>query len=419
MRAGAGETAPGRLALKLAPSLPGAIASNLEHGCIVVSGTNGKTTTTSLLVAIAEANGWKVATSRSGSNLARGVTGALVTQRRADAGIFEVDEAALPGVVRMVNPHALVLTNIFRDQLDRFGEPERVRELFREAVVALPAGAHVIVNAHDPALSSFVPPARTFAIVAEGRATEFGGEPETCPRCGATLRAERRTFAHLGVFSCAACTWRSPDADTLVEVRAREGVTSLRLAIGGDEITTNIGGLYNAYNVAAAIAAADALGFDRARTLSVVAAFRARYGRQEELRVDGTRALVMLAKNPAGADAVIGELGNARTGAVVLAVNDLIADGRDVSWIWDIDLEPLRALGVPVVASGARAEEVALRLKYAGVTAAACEPDPAAAARTAAALSGDDDVAIIATYTSMLGLRRALIGSGGAHVLDA
>ncbi|TMK23076.1 MAG: DUF1727 domain-containing protein [Actinobacteria bacterium] len=421
LRLGAGETIAGRVARRLAPTLPAALAGRLADGVVVVSGTNGKTTTAAMIEAIARAHGIACVTNRSGSNMPAGIIGALLSSDGARLGVFEVDEMALPALVPVLRPRVLVITNVFRDQLDRFGEPETVVGLFAEASAILGPRAQIVLNGDDPNLAgvSWAREARSYGVRLPCQDDPHGGgEPELCPACGETLVAETRTFAHLGVFRCSRCGWRSPAPDFVGHIVERDGLASIGLELGGTTVTVAVGGAYNAYNVVAAVAASDALGFDRGETLRCLSRFRPRFGRLERMCVDGCRVLIALAKNPAGANAILSELGCNRWGAIVIAVNDLAADGRDVSWIWDVEFELLAGLRLPVIAAGRRADEVALRLRYAGIAAARCETSPAAAVKAAARLAGGSEVSVLATYTAMLDLRRSVLGRSKA-VLDA
>jgi UDP-N-acetylmuramyl tripeptide synthase len=423
--AGAGTTLPGRLADRVRPGLLARRAARLPGGVVVVSGTNGKTTTAAMIAAMLEASGAPVVTNASGANMTGGVVGAFIASRAQDAStaVLEIDEGALPALTGRLRPRLLVLTNVFRDQLDRFGEPERVTGLLKEAAEALPASAHVIANADDPLLWHAVRWAEPTGFglslnEAAGDATApADAEPGICPVCGEPLTYVRRTIAHLGRAQCRACAWASSRPSVRGNVVAQAGVRGMVIESNGAIVTLRLGGLHNAYNAMAALAAADALGICRSTALAALERFTPRFGRAEEFEVDGRKLWLTLMKNPAGAGATARAVATDRDlGAVVICVNDRDADGRDVSWIWDADFERLIATGRPLVASGSRAEEVALRLKYAG--ALACpEPDPVEAITVAASLCAPGRVvAVLATYTAMLEIRRGLLGGRAARV---
>ncbi len=425
--AGSGSSLPGRIVQSLSPGYLQRRADGLPFGSVVVSGTNGKTTTASMLRAILARRGLVVTGNDTGANLHSGVASALLwAPPHAEVGAFEVDEGALLEIVSLVRPRVLVLTNVFRDQLDRFGEPEHVADLLGRAARALPAGGIVVANADDHGLWRSVedlgPVGFGVALPAGDPAWDRGqggveGEPETCWTCGGALEFDHRTFAHLGAARCGRCgwAWTRPPFQGRVVGGALEWTG---FEIADTPVTLGIGGVHNVYNAAAAIAAAAALGIDPAESSAALKAYRPRFGRNELLELDGHRVFLALTKNPAGAKVTIDQVvSDPRVGAVVVSVNDRIADGRDISWIWDADFERLVERRLPVVASGRRAADVAVRLKYAGATPEPVEPDPLAAVRAAqAACPPDHFVAVLATYTAMLDVRR--VGAGGrAHRL--
>jgi UDP-N-acetylmuramyl tripeptide synthase len=425
--AGGGTSAPGILIERLAPRFVERRAAAFASGAVVVSGTNGKTTTTAMIAAILEADGERVVTNASGANLFRGVAATLATASPdATVGVFEVDEGAVGRVVEMVRPHVLVLTNVFRDQLDRFGEPETVAGLLREAARRLPAEAVVVANADDPLLWEAIDsaPVERIGIGVDapgaGDRPTAGGDPEICPRCGDSLRYDRRTFAHLGLARCDGCRWESGQAALRARVAGPVRLGFMPLDVGGERFVLPLGGLHNAYNAAAAVAAARTLGIPPARSVAALEGFRPRFGRAEELEFGHRTLWVVLMKNPAGADAIIQQVAaEPALGAAVVAVSDLAADGRDISWIWDADFERLAGLKVPVVAAGRRAPDVAVRLQYAGIDPAAVLTNPSEALAAAAEASpADRPIVTLATYTAMLDLRRAVLGSRAASVMD-
>jgi len=415
---GAGETVSGRAAVRVSPTLPARLASRLPAGVVVVSGTNGKTTTAAMIRAIVEASGSTCAANPSGSNLFGGVVGGLLSGvGRADLGVFEVDEAALTGVVRALQPRALVLTNVLRDQLDRFGEPERVRSLFADAVAALPLGAVVVLNADDPSLTGVAAdrPVVTFGATLDPGGADpdvaplAGAEPELCPLCASPLRAIARSIAHFGRFRCTRCGWASvvPGVDVVVE--ERRGLRAVAVRVDGEHIVLHAGGVHNAYNAAAAIASSRVLGIERRDALDELSRFRPAFGRGEVIRMGDRPILLALVKNPAGANAILTELDEA--GSVVLAINDRAADGRDVSWIWDIEIDLLRSNGRSIVTAGRRRAEASLLFSAADVAVRASVRRVDRAVELAAGLClPHEPVIVLATYTAMLELRRSLMG---------
>lgn len=418
--AGAGRSLPGLVVERLAPGYLGRKAPTLGGGVVAVSGTNGKTTTASMLRAILRDAGIPTIGNESGANLSRGVVSALVDAPAGTrVGVFEIDEAHLVHVVPALRPRVLVLTNVFRDQLDRFAEPETVAGLLRRAAAALPAGARVVANADDPLLWEAVgdldPIGFGVGALAGTDAGEPGAdaEPGACPRCGRALSYEGRTVAHLGQARCGSCGWRSAVPAIRADVVAAGGVGEVEVAIDGERAALPLGGTHNAYNAAAAVAAAMALGVPAAEAVRGLAAFRPRFGRAEVFELAGRPVWILLMKNPAGAGVLIREAASdPKVGAAVVAVSDQLADGRDISWIWDADFERLVAAGLPIVPAGRRAADVAVRLKYAGAPPAPSGEGPLGAVRAAVdrAGPGDRGVVVLATYTAMLDLRRALTG---------
>ena len=423
--AGAGSSLPGLLLERLDPGFIPYAADRLERGVIAVSGTNGKTTTASMICHILRRTGTQTVGNESGANLTRGIAAALLDANDGSAvGVFEVDEAALVHVVPLIRPRALVLTNIFRDQLDRFGEAESVARLLKSSVALLPPESQVIANADDALLWHAVedrsPLGFGVAPIEREEAVTADAEPETCPRCGGSLLYEGRTMAHLGSVTCLRCGWRSQRPEYLVKIAGERGLDGIDIELDGHSVRLNVGGVHNAYNGAAAIAAVVSLGVPADQALEALEVFHGRFGRGEHLKIDGRDARLLLMKNPAGAGAVIREAAcDPRVGAAVIAVNDQSADGKDISWIWDADFERLATLQIPLVPSGLRAHDVAVRLKYAGARPEPAEMDPLSALRTALERCPPGRLAVVlATYTAMLDFRARMARSRRARLSD-
>ena len=424
--AGAGSSLPGLVLERLSPRYVARRAAALPDGVVVVSGTNGKTTTASMIRAILRDEGWLCVGNDTGANLHRGIATALLeAPASARIGVFEIDEGALAGMIPMLQPRLLVLTNVFRDQLDRFGDTESVAALLGRAAEGLSPGGVVIANADDPLLWHAVEGRSPIGFgvepLTEADAAGMGAEPEMCPVCGGPLDLMRRSLGHLGAGHCPACGWSSQPPAYLARVLADGGVNGVLIEVSGTEIDLPVGGIHNAYNAAAAIAAVEALGIPAHRAATALEAFHPRFGRAEELTVDGRRVLLELMKNPAGAGALVEKISSdPAVGAVVVSISDQTADGRDISWIYDADFERLAAAGLPMVATGRRWADAAVRLKYAGVREVRAEADPLAAVRVAATLARSDGmVVVLATYTAMLDLRSELFSSRREAVVDA
>ncbi|MEA2478319.1 MAG: hypothetical protein QOJ07_241 [Thermoleophilaceae bacterium] len=426
-----GTTAPGRLLLRLQPDAMKRLGERLGEGAVLISATNGKTTTASLLAGILERAGRPVVRNRAGSNMHWGVATALLDagRRRDELGLLEVDEAWLPRVADELEPRAFLLANLFRDQLDRYGELELIADRW-EAVVAKRAGKSMLVlNADDPLVADL---GRERDLV-----TYFGVEDDSmalaelqhaadskhCRRCGHAYEYEAVYLAHMGRYRCPNCGRERPEPSVAAErvvLRGMDGTdVTIRLP-GGErvELSFPLPGLYNVYNALGAAAAATALGVGAGDIREALASAAAVFGRVERLAIAGRDVSILLVKNPAGANEVLRTL-TLEDGQVDLwiALNDRIADGRDVSWVWDADFELLATRVRRATCSGTRAEEMALRLKYAGVdpSAIAVERDlgPSLDAAVADA-DGGRPLYALPTYTALLDLRDLLAERGVA-----
>ena len=438
---GGGTALPGLVASKLAPGLVEALSRELGLGVITVTGTNGKTTTAHLLIAAARAAGVDPLANDSGSNLERGIVSAYVDDARPSGGvhqagqrlgIFEVDEAALPGLLPRLRPRAALFLNLFRDQLDRYGEVDSVAEGWRDALEADASGLTLVLNADDPSVAQLAGAGRgevlTFGV--EDRTVALPGVDHASDArfcgCGAPFAYDAVYMGHVGVWRCDACGRRRPDPSVAarnVELMP-EGVR-FELALPGSTLAVELplAGLYSVYNALAGAAGACALGLPPEAVATAFREARPAFGRQERFRVDGREVRLLLAKNPAGMNEVLRTLtapgaGAASAGPLTLLaiLNDGVQDGRDVSWIYDADLELLAARAVTAVASGTRADDMALRLALAGVEPRAVEPRIEAALDRALALTPEGGrLDVVPTYTAMLEVRRALARRTGAE----
>ncbi len=430
-RRGAGTAAPGRLLLRMVPDAIGRLTDRLPQGSILVGGTNGKTTTARMLVAMLRAGGRTIVHNHAGANTHWGVATALVDQA-GEQGVFELDEAWLPLIAAQVRPRLLVLCNLSRDRLDSYGEVERIHTLWRGLVSAHPQ-ARLVVNADDPRLVAL---ARARGAEAGAGVTHFGiddrsvarAEPQhprdgrTCPSCGAEQSYARAFVGHLGHFACAACGARRPRpevAATTVRVEGTAGSqVSVRTPAGPFEVHVGLPGLHNVYNALAAIAAAVHLGVAPAALGEGLDAMEIPFGRAETVVVGDTAVQVSLMKNPVGANAILDTLGRERPRRRIdlwIALNDLEPDGRDVSWIWDVDFESVAARVRRVTCTGRRAPELALRLRYAGwpIEPADVDEDLSRSFDRAVAQAPGSLVAL-PTYTALLQLEAALEDRGAA-----
>jgi UDP-N-acetylmuramyl tripeptide synthase len=425
-----GTTAPGRLLLRLDADAIGKLGKLLDDGAVCISATNGKTTTASMLGGILERAGERVVRNRAGSNMHWGVATALLDagRQKGELGLLEVDEAWLPQVARQLDPRAFVLCNLFRDQLDRYGELELIADRWAELVAERDGRSAFVLNADDPLVADL---GRERAEV-----TYFGVEDDSlalaelqhaadskhCRRCGHAYVYEAIYLGHLGRYRCPNCGRERPApaiAAENVRLRGMDGSDfDLRTPAGRISLKLPLPGLYNVYNALAAAAAATVLGASLEDVREGLEQMSAVFGRVEKIPIDGREVAILLVKNPAGANEVLRTL-TLEAGQIDLwlALNDRIADGRDISWIWDADFEVLAGRVRRATCSGTRAEEMALRLKYAGID-ADIEVDRDLGRSLDAAVADRDGGAplfALPTYTALLDLRDLLAERGVAR----
>jgi lipid II isoglutaminyl synthase (glutamine-hydrolysing) len=423
--AGGGTTFPGKLLATIDASAVDRMAARLPLGSAVLSATNGKTTTAAMTAEILGPR-VRLAHNRSGANLLSGVASTLLAETDAELGLFEVDEGAFPEVARRVQPRVVCLGNLFRDQLDRYGELELIAERWRGAVRELPSGTVIAVNGDDPQVGDLAverPGSLVFGVddPRHGSPTlPHAADSKWCLRCGRPYAYATAYVGHLGDYRCPNCGHARPPLDvTAREIRldGLDGVDFELVAPAGNRrIRLGVPGLYNVYNALAAASLATALGATLDEVEAGLGRFSAAFGRFERIQIDGKQLLVLLIKNPAGANEAVRTLvagGPPRVG--VIALNDAIADGRDVSWIWDVDFEPLFEQLQRLVAAGDRAAELALRAKYAGVPDGdiEVEPDLARALDRGLELTPEGgELVVLPTYTAMLALRSVVAERG-------
>jgi UDP-N-acetylmuramyl tripeptide synthase len=427
---GGGTTLPGRVLLRLAPDAIARLGAGLDRGTTIVSATNGKTTTAGMIASLLEADGRIPVHNRAGSNMTWGVATALLAQR-GNEGLFEVDEAWLPRVVAQLDPTLIVLGNLFRDQLDRYGEMEALADEWAKAVAACGGRTAFALNADDPLIADLGRDAEErprdgvvyFGIDDEAQALpelQHAFDAKHCRRCGHPYAYARAFVGHLGHYSCPNCGAERPLPDvaaTKIELNGMKGsVSTIRTPAGEIRLELPLPGLYNVYNALAAIAAGLRLGVDPGRIGSALSEMRAAFGRVETVEVEGRAVSLLLIKNPAGANEVLRTLLLEAGGEGIdlwIGLNDRIADGRDVSWVWDADFELLAGAVRRVVCAGTRAPEMALRLKYAGWPTDSIEVVPEIEASLDSAVAGAQGrVFALPTYTALLELHRLLADRG-------
>jgi UDP-N-acetylmuramyl tripeptide synthase len=437
-RSGRGGTSlPGKLLLRMEPDAVGALARRLRDGNAVISATNGKTTTAAMVASILERGGHRLVHNRAGANMAGGIAGTLLEAAGpngsidGDVGLFEIDEFWLDRLVGQLHPRALLLANLFRDQLDRYGELEAIADRW-QSVVADAQDTTLVLNADDPLVADLgrerVGTDRVVFFGVEDPAMALEGmahaaDSKHCRRCGAPYHYDLIFLGHLGHYHCDACGATRPAPQVAAERVVLDGLRgariTMRLPAATVDVRLPLPGLYNVYNALAAAALAGALGATPDDIVAGLEEVAAAFGRAETVRVDGHDLLMLLVKNPAGANEVLRTLALEDGEHDLLAVlNDHTADGRDVSWIWDADFEKLAGRLRHVTCSGTRAPEMALRLKYAGVPEdrLTVEPDLASGLDRALAAVPEQPGLLVAipTYTAMLELRRELVTRGVA-----
>ncbi|MEK7544278.1 MAG: Mur ligase family protein [Patescibacteria group bacterium] len=440
-RLGAGATWPGEVAIRLNPHILSSFASQFRKGIILVAGTNGKTTTALMIKTILEAQGFSVVHNASGANLENGIVSALINQTdwkghvSADWGVFEVDENSLPIVIKSIksikSKVIIVLLNLFRDQLDRYGEVDVIAEKWQKSLQSLESHdqktrskneVKIIANADDPlivSLSKVVAskPGPSFANATAGRLeaniTYFGLDDPSqfqknvdhamdstfCPRCGARLIYKGYYYSHIGVWRCEKCNAKRPALDVW-------------------ESEYPLPGLYNRYNTLAAVAVVKTLDIKRAAINQALKKFTPPFGRQEEFDVDGKKVKIFLSKNPTGFNQSLRTVLGLGAKHLLFVLNDRIPDGRDVSWIWDVDFEVLAQDEHVITVSGDRTYDLALRLKYAEIIKNLnfklqkfIEPDlQHALKQSLEEVPIGETLYILATYSAMLEVRKLLTG---------
>jgi UDP-N-acetylmuramyl tripeptide synthase len=430
---GGGTTLPGRLLLRLAPDAITRLGAQLEQGSTLISATNGKTTTAGMLAAAMRAAGRPPVHNRAGSNMTWGVATALLSEQGQE-GLFEVDEAWLPRLAEELDPKLVVLGNLFRDQLDRYGELERLADEWAQVVQSRAGRSAFVLNADDPLIADL---GRDADLGRRPSVTYFGVEdtkhalPELqhardakhCRRCGAPYAYSAAFVGHLGHYTCPNCGADRPTPDVFADSVTLHGMkgssVSMRTPAGAAQIELPLPGLYNVYNALAAMSGALGLGLELGTVVGALESVESAFGRVETIDVAGKPVSILLIKNPAGANEVLRTVkleADANGLDVWVALNDRIADGRDVSWVWDADFELLAPSIRRVHCAGTRAAEMAVRLKYAGVpTGKIAVEEQIDRSLDAAVAEADGNLFALPTYTALIELRRLLSKRGLAR----
>jgi UDP-N-acetylmuramyl tripeptide synthase len=441
LRTGGGSTVPGVVARRVNPRVLTQLSRQLTLGSAAVTGTNGKTTTTRMISKILQTAEISVVNNSTGANLVTGVTAALISDSKLSGrpaskmGLFEVDEASVPKVAAEAELGILAVLNLFRDQLDRYGELTYTGKVIASAFSALPGNGTVVLNADDPLVASLGRTARNPVYYGvDDPALDTGrlqhiADSKDCPLCGAALAYDTVYMGHVGIYDCRNCSFGRPELHyraSRVRLDGARGVEFLLSTPAGEtRVRVNLPGLYNAYNALAAAAVAGEAGVGIEEISRGLSEFGGAFGRVERVRVGDREAFLLLIKNPVGFNEILRTFvtgGEARN--VLIAINDNHADGRDVSWLWDVDFEMLadaRAEGrtgdvEPFMVSGTRAEDMAVRLKYADLPVGNVIPDRVEAIKAALeATPSGETLYVLPTYTAMLEIRKTLSELGYTH----
>lgn len=426
---GGGTAAPGLAALIIYPQLVTYLTRQFPQGSIIVSGTNGKTTTSRLIFTILAKAGIKSIHNRSGSNLLRGIASTLISHANfwgkinADLAIWEVDEAILPDAIEMIHPKIILLGNLFRDQLDRYGEVNSIRNSWTGSVEKLNKAVVLALCADDPGVAILAKhtQAKTifYGIADENlpQASDQSSDISYCLVCAKPIHYSQRIAAHLGKYQCTSCSFSRPKLDIAAQKIELAGLQILlNIKTGKNEmnIQVKLPGIYNAYNVLAALTLAQVLNIENNITRGALESFVPSFGRAEEFTKDSKGGVILLVKNPTGANQVLSTLQYLPAKNLMIALNDNLADGTDVSWIWDVQFEAL-ANAQQITVSGTRAYELANRLKYAGIpekNISVQNDIKEALEQSFHILSNKNTLYILPTYTALINLKKVLADQG-------
>jgi lipid II isoglutaminyl synthase (glutamine-hydrolysing) len=423
---GGGTSLPGKVLTRVEPHAISQLARRLERGSVVISATNGKTTTAAMVASILERGGARLVHNRAGANMAGGIASALAAASRrggralaGDLGLFEVDEFWLGAVVEELEPRAMLLGNLYRDQLDRYGELETIAD--RWAAVVAASSAALVLNADDPLIADLGRASEpTYFGVDDDSlalpALQHASDSKHCRRCGHAYVYEAVYLAHLGHYRCPNCGQQRPEPSVVATDVELRGIRSAAFTLRERRVELPLPGLYNVYNALGAAALTLSLGVPLDDVVAGLERVAPAFGRAETLDL-GRPTSLLLVKNPAGANEVLRTLALEGGELDVFGIlNDRTADGRDVSWVWDADWELLVGHVRRMTCSGTRAAELALRMKYAGLeTDRIAVLDDVEAGLDAALAAGEGPLYVVPTYTALLELRELLTRRGQAE----
>jgi len=404
---GGGSTWPGHIALIINNNFIQNIFEKSQTEIILIAGTNGKTTTSKMIRTILERNNRTVFQNKSGANLLNGIASSLIIKAnfygkvKKDFAIFEVDENTLPLILKIIKPGYIVLLNLFRDQLDRYGEIDYIVQNWNTALKTLDAKTTLILNADDPAIAFLNKDTKAKVkyfglndVRVSTRKPQYSADSVFCPNCHSKLNFRMIFFSHLGDWKCPNCNLKRP-----------------RLDIGSSK-TYPLSGIYNRYNTNAAFLTCKTIGIDNKNINEGLAHFKPAFGRQELINFNGKKIQICLAKNPTSFNETLRTINHLHGKNLLIIINDHIPDGTDVSWIWDINIEKQIKDEHNVTISGTRAYDMGLRIKYGKFSPnLSVEPDLSKAILNALEkISPDETLYILPTYSAMLEVRKILTG---------
>lgn len=429
-RKSGGTAAPGLIALKIDPLLLLNLRKKLKFS-IVISGTNGKTTSARMLASILKSAQIPFYHNRTGSNLLRGIASELIKQTNlfgkleSKIGLWEVDEAVLPETINQLKPKIIVLTNLFRDQLDRYGEIDTLAKKWQKALEKAPLDSTIILNADDPIVASLGKKLKNKVVYYGIKDQSIGSgelshasDATLCPQCCLPLKYEVCFVSHLGIYRCQKCGSIQPQVDFKAE-KIKITPSDLEIKVKNQIIKVNLSGAYNIYNLLTSFTTASILKIKPLPIIQGYKNFQPAFGRFEKIKIKNKTLNILLVKNPTGFNQVLKTLvqltGEKRI-SLLIALNDRIADGRDVSWIWDIDIASLNQININrIFVSGTRYLDMALRLKHANIKHKISNIKYLRDAVMTLIDQTDKNLYILPTYTAMLEIRKILNQMGLVH----
>lgn len=424
-----GTNIPGKIAMKFDKRILEKTSAGAE--VIIVTGTNGKTTTSHMIEYAMSEAGHDVLANKTGANLLPGITAEFTCnatmsgKAKSKYAVIECDEAALRHVVPLVKPKAIVVTNLFRDQLDRYGEVMNTLKLIAEGIKKAPSS--ILCLNGDDSLTSSLSTMVNNKTVFFGISTPVGDQKDVeisdakyCIKCGEEYKYHYHTYAHLGDYYCPKCGYKRPNPDVeVIDIKKTSFTGSLiKLNVHGKQVEfpVNLPAVYNIYNAIAAFSAYMVAGLPSKEIITSLGRVKSSFGRMENFEFNGKNVQMILVKNPAGCNQVLEYLSDIEEDiSVAISLNDNAADGHDISWIWDVDYESVVSKWKVknIIVSGTRAEDMLVRLKYAGVPEENIIIEKSPEGLVGMVGNLDTPVFIMPNYTSMLVLRELISSATG------